>query len=60
MMVWLTEKDRKLSAPLAGHKRAIVINVSALVNFLNSLGDWHLGSLCRLTDQLNVRLSHVL
>jgi len=38
-----------LAAPLAGHKRANIIFVSAQ-SFRTSLGEWHMGSLCRLIN----------
>jgi len=38
-----------LAAPLAGHKRANFIFVSAQ-SFRTSLGEWHMGSLCRLIN----------
>jgi len=41
-----------LAAPLAGHKRAKVIFVSAR-GFHSALGEWHMGSLCRLINHIS-------
>jgi len=48
-----------LAAPLAGHKRAKVIFVSAR-GFHSALGEWHMGSLCRLINLISVQSAQIL
>ena len=55
----LTVGNGNQATPLAGHKRAFIIFVSA-PSFRTSLGEWHMGSLCQFINQISSRSAQFL